>query len=93
MCKLRVLRPTFNGQRNPIKGNFPATIGPLLNMPMPEVDPGVSLSAEDQKHLPVLAAYRNRLFRAPPPVKIEVTSILPAFKHLEKLVEGLLAAG
>jgi hypothetical protein len=132
---------------NPIKDSFPATIGLLLNMPMPDVDPmqdginvpkslqftdvidllsieelecvspgmhrgwedrrfacrrsrgvaqeatGVSLSAEDQKRLLVLAAYRNRLFRAPPPIRIETSLILPAFKHLEKLVEGLLAAG
>ena len=132
---------------NSIKDSFPATIGLLLNTPMPEVDPvqdginvpkslqftdvidllsveelecvspgmhrgwedrrfacrrsraaaheaiGVSLSAEDQKQLLVLAAYRNRLFRAPPPVRIETGKILPALKHLEKLVEGLLAAG
>jgi len=131
---------------HPIKDNFPATIGLLLNMPLPDVDPqqdginvpkslqftdvidllsaedlecvspgmhrgwedrrfscrrsraaaqeaiGITLSAEDQKQLLVLAAYRNRLFRAPPPVRVVPGAVLPAFEHLERLVEGMLRA-
>ncbi len=130
----------------PIKENFPATIGVLLNLPLPEVDPhrdginvpkvleftaiidllsaeelecvspgmhrgwedrrfacrrsrtaaqeaiGVTLSAEDQEALLLLAAYRNRLFRCPPPVRIVPGEIRSAFQGLERLVEGLMKA-
>lgn len=128
----------------PIKDEFPATIGLQLNMPTPEVDPHrdgiavpktldftdvidllsdeelecvspgmhrgwedrrfscrrsrsaaqgavrVTLSADDQQQLLLLAAYRNRLFRSPPPVRVVPGEILLAFQSLERLVEGLL---
>jgi hypothetical protein len=51
---------------------------------------GVTLSADDQEQLLLLAAYRNRLFRSPPPVRIVPGEILSAFQSLERLVEGLL---
>ncbi|NIN72242.1 MAG: hypothetical protein GTO46_10065 [Gemmatimonadetes bacterium] len=130
----------------PIKDQFPATIGVQLNMPTPEVDPhrdaitvpkmlefidvvdllsgeelecvspglhrgwedrrfscrrsraaaqgaiGLTLSADDQERLLLLAAYRNRLFRSPPPVRLVPGEILSAFQSLERLVEGLLKA-
>ncbi|UCC49707.1 MAG: hypothetical protein JSV41_05995, partial [Gemmatimonadota bacterium] len=53
---------------------------------------GVTLSADDQDQLLLLAAYRNRLFRCPPPVRVMPGEILSAFEHLERLVEGLLEA-
>jgi len=130
----------------PMKDEFPATIGLQLNLPVPEVDPvrdgiqiprvlqfneaidllsgeglecvspgmhrgwedrmfacgrsrataqaaiGITLSAEDQEQLLLLAAYRNRLFRCPPPVRVVPGEILSAYERLERLVEGLLAA-
>jgi hypothetical protein len=51
---------------------------------------GVTLSADDQNALLLLAAYRNRLFRCPPPVQVVPGDILPAFERLERLVEELL---
>ncbi len=53
---------------------------------------GVTLSGEDQAQLLLLAAYRNRLFRCPPPVRVVPGEIHAAFQHLERLVEGLLEA-
>ena len=53
---------------------------------------GLTLSADDQEQLLLLAAYRNRLFRCPPPVRVVPGEILGAFGRLERLVEGLLAA-
>ncbi len=53
---------------------------------------GIQLSAEDQEQLLLLAAYRNRLFRCPPPVRVVPGEILSAYGRLEALVEGLLAA-
>jgi hypothetical protein len=53
---------------------------------------GVSLSAEDQGQLLLLAAYRNRLFRYPPPVRVVPGDILPAFESLERLVTALQEA-
>lgn len=51
---------------------------------------GVSLTPEDQQQLLLLAAYRNRLFRCPPPVRVVPGEILPAFATLERLVGRLL---
>ena len=51
---------------------------------------GVSLSAEDQQRLLLLAAYRNRLFRCPPPVRVVRSEIQAAFQSLERLMEELL---
>ncbi len=53
---------------------------------------GVTLSPEGQAQLLLLSAYRNRLFRCPPPVRVMPGRIKPAFQHLEQLVEGLLGA-
>ena len=53
---------------------------------------GVTLTNDGQQQLLLLAAYRNRLFRCPPPVRLEPGKILAAFDHLERLVEGLLSA-
>jgi hypothetical protein len=54
---------------------------------------GVTVSGEEQEQLLLLAAYRNRLFRYPPPIEIVPSQILPAFASLERLVEGLFEAG
>jgi len=53
---------------------------------------GIILSAEEQAHLLLLAAYRNRLFRCPPPVRVIPKEIRAAFPALKRLVEGLLKA-
>ena len=128
----------------PVQDQFPATLGLLLHMPTPEVDPhrdgisvpkvlqftdvvdllsaeelecvspglhrgwedrrfscrrsrataqtaiGVTLQSDDQAQLLLLAAYRNRLFRCPPPVRVVPGKIIPAFDRLEWLVESLL---
>lgn len=52
---------------------------------------GVTLSAEDQRRLLLLAAYRNRLFRCPPPVRVVAAEIHEALPALGGLVERLLA--
>jgi hypothetical protein len=51
---------------------------------------GLTLSADDQALLLLLSAYRNRIFRTPPPVQIRPGDILSAFEALDRLVEGLL---
>lgn len=130
----------------PVKDQFPATIGLQLEMPDPEVEshrdginvahtlsftdvidllseeelecvsPGLhrgwedrrfscrrsraaaqqaigsALDAREQESLLLLAAYRNRLFRAPPPVRVVSDELIAAFPALEALVEALLAA-
>ena len=43
---------------------------------------GVTLTAEEQLQLLTLAAYRNRLFRTPPPVIVRTQDILSSFKCL-----------
>jgi hypothetical protein len=53
---------------------------------------GITLSADDQDQLLLLAAYRNRLFRCPPPVRVVPGDIQLAFRCLERMVEGLLEA-
>jgi hypothetical protein len=127
-----------------VKDRFPATIGLLLETPVPEVDPqrdsipghssldftevldlvseetlscvapgmhrgwedrrfacrrsrvtardalGVSLDAAARANLLTLAAYRNRLFRHPPPVRVVTGEITRGFADLEALVGGLL---
>jgi hypothetical protein len=49
----------------------------------------VALEEEEQSDLLLLSAYRNRIFRAPPPVRVIPKDILEAFKSLEKLAEDL----
>ncbi|HSG82694.1 MAG TPA: hypothetical protein VLC48_10610, partial [Gemmatimonadota bacterium] len=53
---------------------------------------GLTLSAADQDKLLLLAAYRNRLFRSPPPVRVVPEEIVNGFPALERLVEGLLGS-
>ncbi len=53
---------------------------------------GVTLTAEEQERLLTLAAYRNRLFRTPPPVLVKPGDILTAFEALDRLVSGLEAS-
>ncbi len=50
---------------------------------------GVTLDAADQADLLVLAAYRNRLFRYPPPIRIVPAEITNAYGALVRLVEHL----
>jgi hypothetical protein len=52
---------------------------------------GVTLSAAEQAHLLLLAAYRNRLFRCPPPVRVVPGEIHDALPALDRLVRRLLA--
>lgn len=51
---------------------------------------GATLAEGEQHHLLLLAAYRNRLFRCPPPVTIRVGDIHAALPVLERLVEQML---
>jgi len=51
---------------------------------------GVTLASEEREQLLLLAAYRNRIFRYPPPLELVPGDILPAFSALTRLVEGLL---
>jgi len=50
----------------------------------------VSLDEGERKDLLLLGAYRNRIFRAPPPVRVIPGEILEAFGSLEGLMERLL---
>jgi hypothetical protein len=51
---------------------------------------GMTLARADQEHLLLLSAYRNRLFRCPPPVRIVPADVLAALPVLDRLVEHLL---
>jgi hypothetical protein len=53
---------------------------------------GISLSRTDQEQLLLLAAYRNRLFRCPPPVRVAPGAIVAAWPGLERVMEHLLAS-
>lgn len=50
---------------------------------------GVTLDADQRQALLLLAAYRNRLFRQPPPVEVKPPAILAAFATLVGLIESL----
>ncbi|UCD24508.1 MAG: hypothetical protein JSW51_00900 [Gemmatimonadota bacterium] len=50
---------------------------------------GVSLDANERDQLLLLAAYRNRIFRYPPPIKVNTHDVVTAFASLERLVGGL----
>ncbi len=52
---------------------------------------GVTLEKPEVDSLLLLAAYRNRLFRYPPPIRIVPAEILGAFPALRSLVERLTA--
>lgn len=51
---------------------------------------GIELTGEQREQLLVLAAYRNRIFRSPPPLNVVPAQILGAWGTLEGLVETLL---
>jgi hypothetical protein len=127
----------------PIKAEFPATIGLLLDAPSPEVEAyrdavnvpptlgftdlldllseeslecvgpglhrgwedrvfscrrsrktaqealGFNLPADQRERLLLLSAYRNRIFRTPPPIRLVSADIEAAFDDLDGLVERL----
>jgi hypothetical protein len=54
---------------------------------------GVTLGHQDRDRLLLLAAYRNRLFRYPPPIRIDSAEVLEAFGALRSLVDHLLELG
>ena len=51
---------------------------------------GMALTEAERTDLLLLAAYRNRIFRAPPPVRVVRNEILGAYPALESLVEALV---
>ena len=51
---------------------------------------GITLGAEERDRLLLLCAYRNRIFRTPPPLEIAPQDILEALPDLEELVAALL---
>ena len=53
---------------------------------------GVTLNGEERDSLLLLAAYRNRIFRVQPPVKIAPLEIITAFPTLRRLFERLSTA-
>ena len=53
---------------------------------------GVTLDSAEQNDLLLLSAYRNRLFRYPPPVRVVPGDILRAFGALDRLMESLAEA-
>ncbi len=55
------------------------------------VDERDTESPAGEGHLLLLAAYRNRLFRYPPPIRIVPAEISAAFPVLQGLVESLTA--
>jgi len=50
------------------------------------------LGAEERARLLLLAAYRNRIFRTPPPIRIVTKDLLDAFPALMDLY-GKLSVG
>ncbi len=140
---LRAAEVLVTHRLQPVKDQFPATIGVQLDTPSPEVDAhrdavtvpsslpftaildllsgeemecvapglhrgwedrrfscrrsrvtanealGITLKEEEREQLLLLAAYRNRIFRSPPPVRVVRDEILGAFPALNRLVEGL----
>lgn len=140
---LRAAEILVTHRLQPVKDEFPATIGIQLDTPSPEVDahrdaitvptslpftsvldllsgeemecvaPGlhrgwedrrfscrrsrvtarealdITLDEEERGQLLLLAAYRNRIFRSPPPVRVVRGEILGAFPALVRLVEDL----
>jgi len=51
---------------------------------------GIELGEEERSQLLLLSAYRNRIFRAPPPVRVVTGEILGAFESLNRLVGKLI---
>lgn len=141
---LRTVEILVTHRLQPVKDQFPATIGVQLDTPAPEVEAyrdavnipnslpftaildllsakelecvspglhrgwedrrfsckrsrvtakealGISLEEGEREQLLMLSAYRNRIFRSPPPVKIVRDEILTAFPVLNRLVKSLL---
>ena len=50
---------------------------------------GVTVGETQRNDLLLLAAYRNRIFRYPPPVRVERARVLRAFDALSELIESL----
>ena len=50
---------------------------------------GVTLDADEREQLLVLAAYRNRIFRTPPPLRLVPLEILNAFGALDRMKDSL----
>lgn len=50
----------------------------------------ITLGAAEREKLLLLSAYRNRIFRYPPPVRLVPAEILDAFPVLSRVVERLL---
>lgn len=50
---------------------------------------GISLNEKERDQLLLLSAYRNRIFRSPPPVTVIRSDLLDAFPALNRLVEAL----
>ena len=50
---------------------------------------GVTLSGDRREQLLVLAAYRNRVFRSPPPLRLVPRQILDAFGSLDTFKDSL----
>jgi hypothetical protein len=50
---------------------------------------GVTLDATERDQLLLLSAYRNRIFRYPPPIRVNTHDVLSAFESLERLVEAV----
>lgn len=140
---LRAVEVLITHRLQPVKDQFPATIGIQLATPSPEVDPQrdginvpnslpfpaildllsgeeldcvspglhrgwedrrfscrrsritarevlqVTLGVQERDQLLLLAAYRNRIFRSPPPVRVIRAEVLGAFPVLNQLVESL----
>lgn len=51
---------------------------------------GVTLGEAEREHLLLLSAYRNRIFRSPPPVRVMPAEIREAFETLRNLAKRLL---
>lgn len=49
-----------------------------------------TLGEKEREELLLLSAYRNRIFRSPPPVRVVLSEILAGFPTLNRLVEALL---
>lgn len=140
---LRAAEILVTDRLQPVKSEFPATIGIQLDTPTPEVDAyrdsvnipnslpfvsildllsgeelecvsptlhrgwedrrfscrrsritakaalGITLNEEERNQLLLLAAYRNRIFRSPPPVRVVRDDVLGAFPALNRLMEKL----
>ena len=51
---------------------------------------GITLEREEREKLLLLSAYRNRIFRDPPPVRIRTADVLASLDPLSRFVERLI---